>query len=199
MKNILVASIVGLIFVFHFGATALYLLPANPLTNLYSQSVSAYMDPIFTQNWNLFAPEPATSSLKMWHSCSDDKSWTQWQDPIHSLIKKHQDNRFTYRGKLIYIYQNLSRSLLNQFVTEQKDKPCSSIECFAKVEEKVKRSPEYKMTANLISDLCKRRLGTSAKYAKFQILKVFPKNYSDRFSDKPYGKIETVPFTKFKL
>lgn len=46
----------------HIGATALWLTPTNPIREAAQGELSEYLQPFFRQNWNLFAPNPATSN-----------------------------------------------------------------------------------------------------------------------------------------
>ncbi len=46
--------------VWHFSIVLLHVLPFNPLTNKYRNVVEAYVNPFFTQNWHLFAPDPVS-------------------------------------------------------------------------------------------------------------------------------------------
>ncbi len=45
----------------HFFAIVLYAMPINPVSVRAQNSVSRYVEPIFYQNWRLFAPEPVDS------------------------------------------------------------------------------------------------------------------------------------------
>ena len=42
----------------HFGITALHVTPVNPLKVEHERLVSAWIGPVFEQNWKLFAPDP---------------------------------------------------------------------------------------------------------------------------------------------
>ncbi len=180
----------------HVLATALYLGPNNPMTKHYQPAIQAYMEPFFIQNWNLFAPEPATSSLQMWYRCEDNKSWSKWMDPLSNLIKQHQANRFTHKGKLIYVYQGLSRNLLNDYVTKKNQLKCRDKACEDQLMTNMKSVNHYKMAQKFVSSLCLTR---NSKTSQFQILKVYPKSYSKRHEKKPYSKIESVMFPKFQI
>ena len=182
-KNIVFLGIASL-FVWHVLATVLYVAPVNPLTPLYRPGVDRYMTPLFSQNWNLFAPEPATSSLQFWYRCqSAEGRWSGWKDPIIHLIRQHRENRFTPRGKLIYVYQSIARRSLNQYLKY------SDMDHFEK-------DPAYQTARRFTTDLCLRS-GT-AKKAQFQVVKIFAKNFSRRHSDE-FGKMEFVPFRIFNL
>ena len=147
---------------------------------------------------NLFAPEPATSSLLLWYRCDAKGSgeWSKWMDPLSHLIREHQQNRFTHRGKLMYVYQGLSRNLLNDYVTKKNSMNCRDKDCDSKVITEISKDPHYKMAQKFVSSLC---LSQKSNVSQFQILKVYPKSYSKRHEKKPYSKIESVMFPTFKI
>lgn len=182
-KNLIFLGLVSLFF-WHVCATVLYVAPANPLTPLYLPVVERYMTPLFSQNWNLFAPEPATSSLQFWYRCrSSAGRWSDWRDPIARLIRQHRENRFTPRGKLIYVYQSIARRSLNRYLKH------SDMERF-------ERDPAFRTARRFTSDLCSSEGMTDQ--AQFQVVKVFSRNFSLRHSPGP-GKIEYIPFRVFSL
>ncbi|WP_283134314.1 DUF5819 family protein [Rhizohabitans arisaemae] len=48
----------GLVLIWHFGMTFLYVAPWNPAYDKSASVVEGYMNPYFGQNWELFAPDP---------------------------------------------------------------------------------------------------------------------------------------------
>ena len=58
--KIIVTLILCGVYLFHFSVTVLFNLQQNVFTNRYAQFVNLYMRPLFTQNWNFFAPNPPT-------------------------------------------------------------------------------------------------------------------------------------------
>ncbi|SDY46103.1 DUF5819 family protein [Thermoactinomyces sp. DSM 45892] len=104
-KKILSLGFLGA-FVVHFALTALYVSPSNPLKVKYSQVVNGYMEPLFTQNWKLFAPDPVTSDntfyvrVKIKETDGQEKI-TGWFDITSDLFKKNQENRFTPYNRLL--------------------------------------------------------------------------------------------------
>ncbi len=53
----------------HFGFTLLYVLPANPLNVRLRPAIDAYIQPLFAQNWGLFAPNPPYESKMVLVGC----------------------------------------------------------------------------------------------------------------------------------
>jgi hypothetical protein len=66
----------------HLLATFLYNAPANPVSRRFAAPVSWWMDPVFQQNWRLFAPDPASENVSVWAraSLSPDGRVTGWVD-----------------------------------------------------------------------------------------------------------------------
>jgi hypothetical protein len=66
----------------HLAATFLYNAPANPVSQRYAKQVQWWMDPLFTQNWRLFAPNPISENVTVQAraSLSPDGAVTGWFD-----------------------------------------------------------------------------------------------------------------------
>lgn len=146
-------------FTFHLGMHILYLAPPNPATHQYSDFIETYMGTFFTQNWHLFAPEPATSSLQISYRCN---SLHDWQYPINDLLKSHKSFPFTAKGKQTYVLQNLAREIYNGKILKKND-------------DSIRELPILKQ---YLQDHC-------GKYAlaEVQIKRIFTQDYSKRFLD----------------
>ncbi len=189
MKNffaILLMAVLG----HHFLMTFLYVGPTNPYTENYQSYNRSYMEPLFTQNWGLFAPEPATNELKLWYRCQDTKKVYGWLDAISSLQKEHQNNRFTFRGKLSFIYTSLIRGLNNESIKIKAK--CKKESCDKNEENKQIQSLEYyRSTKRLVSDLCEKK---GLSISSFNIVIHSPKSYSERNNKNAKGKISFLSF-----
>jgi hypothetical protein len=53
----------------HFGMTLAYLTPINPLKLRFARLIDGYMNPLFQQNWRLFAPEPLSDTRIIMAAC----------------------------------------------------------------------------------------------------------------------------------
>ena len=51
--------------VVHLAATFLYNAPANPVSQRYTKQVNWWMQPLFSQNWRLFAPNPISENVEV--------------------------------------------------------------------------------------------------------------------------------------
>lgn len=54
-----VAAAVGI----HLAATFFYNAPTNPVSQRYAKQIDWWMNPLFTQNWRLFAPDPISENV----------------------------------------------------------------------------------------------------------------------------------------
>ncbi|HDR4465169.1 DUF5819 family protein [Bacillus hominis] len=103
----LIAGLLCTAFIFHFAITLIYNTPSNPIKAKYNKQLSAYMDPIFTQNWRLFAPAPVTTNSKFFVKAKiksdNDTTTTGWIDIVDYMIKENQENRFTPYNRLLRI------------------------------------------------------------------------------------------------
>ena len=49
----------------HFTVVAFSMLPANPISHQYKYQIQGYMNPWFSQTWNLFAPNPIAANQRL--------------------------------------------------------------------------------------------------------------------------------------
>lgn len=49
----------------HLLMVCLYVAPVNPVSQRYSKQIDAWIDPLFDQNWQLFAPEPQSANWQI--------------------------------------------------------------------------------------------------------------------------------------
>ncbi|MCX4583770.1 DUF5819 family protein [Streptomyces sp. NBC_01481] len=79
----------------HFFIAAFSQAPLSPAKIQLHAVISGYLDPYFTQNWSLFAPEPVKNDegIVARAKCADG-SVTDYYDVTGPLIKETQDDRF---------------------------------------------------------------------------------------------------------
>jgi hypothetical protein len=153
------------LFVFHVGMHILYLAPINPATNDYSHQVHLYMDTLFSQNWHLFAPEPATSGLQLQYRCTDHALWV---NPLKDLAESHKALPITAEGKQMYVYQNLARQIYNAKILNT-------------LESEV---PEVKLLQKFLAVKC------PMSQAEVRVERIFTQDYSQR-NNKTKGKVDS--------
>ncbi len=73
-----VAAVLGV----HLSATFFYNAPTNPVSQRYAKQLHWWMDPLFTQNWRLFAPNPISENVRVQAraSLTPDGHVTDWID-----------------------------------------------------------------------------------------------------------------------
>ncbi|QHT46190.1 hypothetical protein M662_06690 [Bacillus sp. SB49] len=93
----LVLILAGTIFlVFHFTMLGLSVGPNNPVSVTHREAINQYKDPLFYQNWNLFAPEPISKNHKIlvkYRTESGEES--DWNDISTPILDSNQQNRFS--------------------------------------------------------------------------------------------------------
>lgn len=74
-----VAGMLGALLCAHLFATAVFVGPANAAKETLGASLTSYMQPVFQQEWSLFAPKPISVEYSLlvrgWY---DDESSTPW-------------------------------------------------------------------------------------------------------------------------
>ena len=84
----------------HFGLTAAYLLPLNPIKLRLAPLLASYMQPFFAQDWQFFAPEPISETRLLFLSCrlrtADGASMeTNWVDVTTPWWQAQAEWRFS--------------------------------------------------------------------------------------------------------
>lgn len=206
MKKTAIVMIAFVLGFHHIVMEALYLLPVNPLTKYYHSYVSFYMEPLFEQHWQLFAPEPALYSLKFWTRCGKGKlKTTEWFDPSEKYLKRHRAWRFGPNGKILYIYNGIARGYLNATIDltqelckegEQGSKTCQRL-----VRNEIKNNRYFKAGKSLAIRECQDYLSYrdnfhSFDWVQFQAIKIYPKQFSEKNSATDFGRIEYLDSEK---
>jgi hypothetical protein len=83
----------------HFLLTILYLAPDNLLKRRFSEPLQRYMDPLFAQNWQLFAPDPISQhrslviKAKYRDPATGEIRETLWMDITRPRVREIWENR----------------------------------------------------------------------------------------------------------
>ena len=179
-----VAAAVSAVFAIHVVCTALYLLPRNPLTYAYIVPVTRYIEPLFAQRWLLFAPEPATNSLKLWTRYECGGRWTGWRDPAAPLMKTHQRNRLSPAGKRLYISTSLARDLSRQTADTMVRLNCGAgAACEARWKAEVRQLPAFRRAIAYSV----RNAPCRASSVQFLVAQLYPTQFSERKKQKPFS------------
>jgi hypothetical protein len=82
----------------HFGITFLYLTPLNPIKPAIIPALEGYMSPLFTQHWELFAPNPRVDTRLLLVACRvvneqgqvEERPWSNMTAPFRALKQKYR-------------------------------------------------------------------------------------------------------------
>lgn len=97
-----------LLFISHFIIVIIYNAPSNPVQAKFKKQISMYIDPVFTQNWRLFAPRPVMTNQYYYTKARLDDGTgnieeTGWIDLTKYMYAKNHKNRFTPFNRLLRI------------------------------------------------------------------------------------------------
>lgn len=127
-NNKIIQSIVLSLFCIHFVLIISY----NFFPNNYW--LKRYVNPLFDQNWQFFAPDPPMESKVLFFKYKTDRSngWSEWISP--SLIAHHEFdyNRFSYNGKLLHLYAAINYQLRWEIWNITKSKQYQQLNIFEK-------------------------------------------------------------------
>jgi hypothetical protein len=195
--KVLAAACIPLVLVgIHVVSTVLYNIPENPVTKVYMPFVNGYMEPLFSQNWHLFAPEPATRMVKLWYRIKINNIWQHWQDPMEPILEKHRHNRATYHAKLLYIYGNIAKDLIvrQSYIIDQSPLITDTTTLQLRQNDSLKASQEYQLALRFaIKDIEKGYTGSSKPDSlQLMLAELYPKQFSERLSSRPFSYAQTI-------
>ncbi|AMK71077.1 MULTISPECIES: DUF5819 family protein [Bacillus] len=99
-KYNLLVLFLSLLVVFHTIIMIMYNLPLNPVNFKHEKLISTYMNPLFTQNWQLFAPDPVSTNNNIicrgvFTNNKGQKEYTEWIDITESYNADIKNNLFS--------------------------------------------------------------------------------------------------------
>ena len=191
-----------LFFANHIACTILYLLPGNPLINHYGPYVNAYMSTFFSQNWNLFAPEPSIDRVRLLVRCKKD-TWSKWYDPGKRILDKHHRTRVLGYGKILYVYRNIAKVLASKSHQISQAAVCSQNKktCIEKNFLSLKETTEWNQASRLAKFTCYSTLKENMDLNAYQISIVLEqvRNYSKRKDAEVWGDVVQLKFPEDKI
>ena len=106
----LTALITSILLIYHFSVVALSVGPDNPLKHQFSSEISDHMEPFFGQSWNLFAPNPANSNVRIlfrYIYFEDGRSdTTKWLDIIEPILNQKKSNPLAPSQRLLKLFSS---------------------------------------------------------------------------------------------
>lgn len=141
----------------HFLVLGLHLAPANPIKKQLAGYITSYVTPLWEQDWRMFAPEPSTSSLKMWHRYQTaEGEWSEWRDAAECSLRRHQENRFCSAGQFVCVHQSICRGVSSQAAVILKDlydSPIPTQTVDREYRKRISKTEEFKLAVRYVTDL----------------------------------------------
>lgn len=113
----------------HFSFIVICQLPDNPIKHKYKIEINDYVDPLFSQAWTLFSPNPINSNMSLFYQFQySDKGKiynTSWIDVTQPIIQNRKENFFSPYLRISKFTQssmmnvNENNTLLVKFIKEK--------------------------------------------------------------------------------
>ena len=88
----------------HFLIVILNVMPMNPISNKHKKDINEYMQPLFVQNWHLFAPDPVSHNESIQIKVGiKDEIQSDWIDITTPLIDEMHKNYFSPLNRMARI------------------------------------------------------------------------------------------------
>jgi hypothetical protein len=192
----------------HFLMTLAYLTPLNPMKLRYDTANQAYMQPFFSQNWQLFAPNPANDTRILMVACrvqneTGETTTMTWSDISTPLRAMYNENRFSPADRLDRLQVGTMRSvfrhdpLLDKLKESEAAENSELGEMVKRLEEQRERDRERSITIlNRIGAAhCDRMYGegNTSEVRVRMAINTFPR-FSQRHLPDEAGKLEYYTF-----
>ncbi|EIM08415.1 hypothetical protein A1A1_00823 [Planococcus antarcticus DSM 14505] len=108
--------------IFHSSVTIMYNFPSTPLKERFESEINSYIEPLFTQTWTLFAPNPVSTNVgvevKMTHNNNTETQWISFSELVHEESQKNFFSHYQFyanaliqmQGEAIRISEELTSS-----------------------------------------------------------------------------------------
>lgn len=159
-------SFLAVIFIMHFLMICLYLLPGGPLRDFLYPVTSVYVNPLFRQNWHMFAPMPLTFSSRLIVKCPGSSDWV---DPTSDLLRKHSSFPMIHHQKSIFIFNSISQTILDLRSTFKNESQCGLVSlknCEESFKTWIQKTDAYKKASQVGKQVCvtKEKVGQIGVY-----------------------------------
>ncbi len=118
MPTWLSTGVAGL-FALHFLVVVIASLGGNYLPAKYWYALAPYVDPLFYQNYKVFAPDPPTQSRAVVFRFHTQDGWSPWQWPGFEHLYEMQANRLSVHSELFDMSEGMADNL---YLTMQKER-----------------------------------------------------------------------------
>ncbi|ARW08906.1 DUF5819 family protein [Bacillus atrophaeus] len=166
MKKVmfLVPILLSGVLIFHFMIVILNVMPMNPISNKYKKEISEYMEPLFVQNWHLFAPDPVSHNESIQVKVGfEGESKSDWIDITTPMIEEMHKNYFSPLNRMARISTGIISELTSEdeLVIDYRKK----LEESEREEEKIKKLDKQRDEKFQQNEAILYRFGSS--YAKY--------------------------------
>lgn len=184
---------------FHFGLTAAYVMPPNPMSTAWHPFLDTIIGKYFSQNWQLFSPEPLTENYALYvrpltdpqvaASSKNGLPRDGWFDITSPLLVRYQQNRLSaydrlarphINGILNWLSGGVSLAPWQQSCEMGDSKACT----FYNNQLKLTRAEEGKVLARAASVFCKDMAQScrGAAYIALRAHEELPVPWSQRYT-----------------
>ena len=192
LKAVMIVSPI-IIAAFYIILCFINLTPPNPLTKKYKHHVSRLLVDIpLPQGWNLFAPSPVYTSIKLLMRCKDGFNWSSWFDPLENIIKKSHNLRFSTNEILMQQYKYIG-DRMRRYIAQEKKERCKSPnakEC-KDLKKVIDSSEEKKMILRFTENKCTSKVKNLAEF-EYKLIEIHPKSYSKKDGLEDFSKIDVI-------
>lgn len=203
------ASVVAVLFIFlvlHYMIIVLYNSRPNPLKVRHATLISRYVNPLFTQDWHLFSPDPINMDvillMKTRHRPrpSAPVSESDWIDITTPILTRLHENRLSSLGSLahIHVYALLGRAPAPAF-KEMLDLMCRDADAPAcrDARQRVARRGALadRLAARIASAHARKLYGSDADIVetKIRLLVRRVPRFSQRHKSQPHAALMMLP------
>ncbi len=183
MKRLIV-NLAVIAVIHHILTTLLYLSPPNLLKQNFEEHIFGYMNPLFSQNWHLFSPNPGISFTRLAVRCGSG----EWIDPQADIQKSHAITRILGYGKIMSIYEDSFHKVKKTYTETLKEsqKNAGNKDAFI---QSLRMNSEVKKIINFSEKFCAKINPEVSNNMSVKLLEFFPKKYSARSSDLPWSRV----------
>jgi len=104
-----------LVLTIHFSIVLISVIPYSPIYYKTNTIVSAYVNPLFTQVWTLFAPDPVNSNDALQIKLElNDGTETDWIDATNPLVEKMYPNYLSPYNRMGRITQSITSQMFTE-------------------------------------------------------------------------------------
>ncbi len=193
LGSILAAAILS----FHALMTAVYLSPPNLLKAAVGPTSAQYMNRFFYQNWHLFSPNPGIATTRLWVRCQIDGQWSGWAEPMEKIQDEYYGNRFSGKGKVLYVYNGIPMLLAKAF--DQAQDAClqkGGGRCpDNEVRQMLKSTDRYLLAQRYAKSVCELEGAKDGSFSyQFKIMTFEPMKYSERAQGEKWSSVKETVF-----